>query len=321
MGQRVLVTGGTGYIGSWLSAYLAQKGYEVIVLGRFYPEDKYEAWYSLMSEVLVLDAGDEKFFSAVAERSFDAIIHLISLGDPQSEINPNAVFSINTMPTWQLLEDFSRQGSGRFIYFSTQKVLGLIPPITIDESYIPRPVGKYGLTKLLSEHIVNHYNETTDLLGVNLRLSSAYGSPVFTGSKGWQYVINGLCKTAFEKQEIRLLSDGSPLLDFIHISDVCRATEALLRVENVKNLYYLASGCTLTVLEAAHEVQHEYRKRYGVDIPVIFPNGDISINSNRYKDIARYNISTQRLENIDMQAIVSLQEGIHEIFDYLDNEQ
>lgn len=318
--QKLLITGGTGYLGSRLSLYLAEKGYKVTVLGRFEPEQHYAHWYRQMNEVVLGDICDKDIFSALTKHQFDAIINFISLDHTQSETDARTVFSINTLPSWQLLENFAQRGLKRFIYFSTQKVLGRIPSsvTAIDESYVPHPANKYGLTHLLSEQIVNYYNEITSVFGINIRLSNAYGSPVFNETKCWQYVINELCKMAFEKQEICLLSDGSPLRDFIHIDDICRATEVLLNTENVNPLYYLASGHTITILEAALIIQSVYKDRYGIDIPIKLPNQSVSKNLTQAEPSNHYILSTKGMQELGIQAEVNLQEGIHEVFEYLD---
>ena len=86
----------------------------------------------------------------------------------------------------------------------------------------------YGLTHFLSEDICSYYNVNTETDCINVRLSNSYGSPVFMENNCWWLVINDLCKTAFSKDEIKLLSDGSPQRDFIQSSDICRAIEILI---------------------------------------------------------------------------------------------
>ena len=84
----------------------------------------------------------------------------------------------------------------------------------------------------MSEEIVNYYHLKTKTKCINVRLSNGYGSPVFKENNCWWLVINDLCKTAFTKNQIKLLSDGSPQRDFIHLSDICRAMEMLIETED-----------------------------------------------------------------------------------------
>ena len=77
-----------------------------------------------MEEVINGDIRDETIISKLANKNFDAVIHLISLDQRNSDDNPNFVSSINVIPTWNLLDKFTRHGLVKFIYFSTRKTSG-----------------------------------------------------------------------------------------------------------------------------------------------------------------------------------------------------
>ena len=207
--KKVLVTGACGYLGARLSKYLAENGYSVTAFDSYDPS-KYSRWTSLMEEVMVGDIRDEAAISNLAKKQTDVIIHLISLDHHKSKDNPNFVSSINVMPTWNLLDKFTKNGLGKFIYFSTIHVYGEIPNEIITEQHTPSPQTAYGLTHLLSENICNYFNEKTETNCINIRLSNTYGSPIFKENNCWWLVINDLCRTAFFETKIQLLSDGSP---------------------------------------------------------------------------------------------------------------
>ena len=145
------------------------------------------------------------------------------------------------MPTWNLLEHFTKNGLEKFIYFSTIHVYGNLPKETITEDYQLQPLNTYGLTHLLSENICNYYNDKTETDCINVRLSNSYGSPVFKENNCWWLVINDLCKTAIENSEIRLQSDGSPQRDFIHGDDIAHACEKIL-INNTYGKKLILSG-------------------------------------------------------------------------------
>ena len=151
--KKVLVTGACGYIGSRLSKYLVETGYEVTAFDSFDPF-KYRQWISLMDKVIIGDIRDEGIISDLAEKQFDVVIHLISLDHRKSEGNPNYVSSINVMPTWNLLDKLTKNGLKKFIYFSTIHVYGDLPNKIITEDQPLQPKNTYGLTHLLSEKIV-----------------------------------------------------------------------------------------------------------------------------------------------------------------------
>ena len=288
-------------MGARLSKHLAVKGYNVTVFDSYRPSN-YNEWILLMDEIIIGDISDESAISRLADKNFDIVIHLISLDHYKSENDPNFVSSINVMPTWNLLDSFTKNGLKRFIYFSTIHVYGNLPSGIITEDQIPQPSNAYGLTHLLSENICNYYNEKTETECINVRLSNTYGSPVFKENNCWWLVINDLCKTAVENNEIRLKSDGSPQRDFIHGDDVAKAIDILINYKNNTgdNIFHIASGQILTILELAHRVKSVYTKMYDKEIDIILPDNSISEypDSDNSKDIDRYVISTKRLKNL-----------------------
>jgi len=316
--KKILITGGCGYLGARLCKHLATEGYRITAFDGYNPS-AHTQWVSLMDEVIVGDIRDESTISDLADKNFDVIIHLISLDHHKSENSPNFVSSINIMPTWNLLDQFAKNGLEKFIYFSTIHVYGNLPRETINEDYPLKPLNAYGLTHLLSENICNYYNNKTETECINVRLSNSYGSPVFKENNCWWLVINDLCKTAIEKNEIRLQSDGSPQRDFIHGDDVAGAIELLIKSKknNGDNIFHIASGETLTILEIAHMVKSIYTKIYDKEIKIILPDNTISEYPDSSKDIDRYVISINRIKNLGFKQGLDLELGIKDIFDYL----
>lgn len=318
--KKILITGGCGYLGARISEYLAKQGHQIIVFDKAVPIHS-EHWNSLMHEVVAGDIRDEKIILKLKKQDIDVIIHLISLDHQKSETDPNTVNSINVLPTWNLLESFSKCGLEKFIYFSTFQVYGSVQAKEITEDYVPTPHNNYGLTHLMSENICNYYNKKTDINCINVRLSNSYGSPVFEENNCWWLVINDLCKSAFTGKKITLLSDGSPQRDFIHSSDVCRAVEILVNTDKKNlqnNTYHISSGNTLTILELAHTVKIVYQERYKQDIQVILPDKSVSKNPLKFKETERYIVNNSKLKALGFKPEIDLKNGINEIFDYLE---
>ena len=96
-------------MGARLSKHLAVKGYNVTVFDSYRPSN-YNEWILLMDEIIIGDISDESAISRLADKNFDIVIHLISLDHYKSENDPNFVSSINVMPTWNLLDSFTKNG-------------------------------------------------------------------------------------------------------------------------------------------------------------------------------------------------------------------
>jgi UDP-glucose 4-epimerase len=318
--KKILVTGASGYIGARLCLHLSNI-YQVTAL--CYPELKgHNFWKNKMEEVLTIDLCDEVAISHLSKNKFDIIIHLVSLDHRMSESDPNMVSKVNVMPTWNLLNEFSKNMNlTRFIYFSTFQVYGKVNASIIDEEVTTAPTNSYGLTHLMSENICNYFNISSIIECINVRLTNSYGSPVFKENNCWWLVINDLCKSAFKEKKIQLNSDGSPQRDFIHSFDIFKAIDLLINCNlssSSSNVFNLSSGKTLTILEIAHAIKNVYKEIYKSDIPVLLKDGTISLNEKEFSNVPRYKVDNNKLCLLGFKPEIGLEDGIHESFEFIE---
>lgn len=318
--KKILVTGANGYIGARLCKFLSGKGFHVT--GLCYPLIPIEtAWVEELDECIIGDVRNIELMTSLSDKRFDVIIHLISLDHHQSNADPTYVSSINVVPTWSLLDIFSKKGLGQFIYFSTIQVYGKLKEGVIDETRVPDCINPYGLTHYLSENLCHYFNQNSSTACTVFRLSNSYGSPVFIDNNCWWLVINDLCKSAYINKHIKLLSDGSPQRDFIHGNDLCQAVELLINTEDrniQKGIYHISFGNTHTILELAGKIKNIYINRYGETIPVSTSAKTEVEDFNIFNKTQGYVIDNSRLRNIGFDPIWSLDKGINELFDYME---
>ena len=315
--EKILVTGANGYLGAQLCRNLSQQGYRVS--GLCYPvipSDK--NWQQCFEELFVFDIRDEEKLKEIADKDFGTIIHLVSLDHHQSSDRPDFVASINVMPTWNLLHIFSKKGLKKFIYFSTIHVYGSDLKGVITEEHPTNCTNPYALTHYLGENICRYYAENSDVKCMIARLSNSYGAPVFSDNNCWWLVVNDLCRNAFLNKQILLQSDGSPLRDFIHGSDVCKAVEVLLEKGENKQIYHLNSGTTYAVLELAEIVQRVYRTLYGETIPVSTSTQNSVCDFSVFSSKEKYSIANQKLTQLGFFPACSIEQGVEQLFRYLE---
>ena len=315
--MKILITGVNGYLGSYVTSHLVKQGHEItgLTIDNF---SEGTPWKENVN-IIVGDIRDKTILIKLSEMQFDAIIHLVSLDHRASEGEVEFVNSVNVLPTWNLLDIFTKKGLKKFIYFSTQQVYGRTANVDIDETYPAAPVNTYGLTHLMSENIVNLYNSKTETDAISIRLSNSFGSPIFNDNNCWWLVVNDLCRSAYNDQKIQLLSDGSPVRDFIHVTDVALAIEKLLLTNTKKeSVFNISSGKTLPILKLAHIIKGVYKKRYDKNIEVVLKDGTISAKGDAFDNRPFYTINSSKLRSIGFESKVSLEEGIHLLFDYLE---
>ena len=309
--KKVLVTGGSGYIGSRLCFHLANQGYAVTPLCHLkIPQD--DNWVSKMDSIIVGDVRDEKFLYKLAENKYDVLIHLVSLDHNQSNGKPSDVSSVNITPVWSLLDIFSNQGLKKFIYFSTAQVYGSLLGNEVTELHNLNTQNFYGLTHHIGEVICEYYNRNFKVDCRIVRLSNSYGAPIFKDNNCWWLVVNDLCRMAFLEKKIVLQSDGTPLRDFIHSSDVCNGVQAIIESTEIHSTYNLSSGVTLSILEIAHKINEVFLTRYGIELPISIGE----VNNNRMN--TKFELDNSLIQTIGFEAKWSLEDGINDLFDFLE---
>ena len=310
----ILIAGASGYLGSVISHFFAKKGYEVTALGRFSSEKSRDNQQNKQN-IIIGDITDENLIQSLKIKQFDYALHLISLDNKYSEGDFNYVSKVNVISTWNLLNTLTKSGLKKFIYFSTVQVYGDLENYVTEDSY-RNPKNVYGLTHALSEDISNFFNQKNTQC-INLRLANGYGSPHNQNASCWDLVVNNICKDAFKKKRINLLSDGTPLKDFIHVKDICQAVELILLLKNqnkIESTYNICSGNTISIMSVAKIVQDIYFKRYKKRITIKSKPKD------KYKSEPNpFKISNEKIKNYGFNQLIKLEAGVNEIFDYLEN--
>ena len=319
--QKILITGANGYLGAQLSQHLASQGHQITAL--CFPEAPNDPiWCHAMDEVLVGSVAEDSTIEMLQKRSFDAIIHLVSLDHHQSQsFALEQVLKINVQPSWALLNAFAGKGLKTFLFFSTIHVYGALPPKSIDEFHPLNPVNVYALTHMMSEKVCDYFNRTTSVNCLNVRLSNSFGQPVFPDNNCWWLAVNDLCRTAYFEKNIKLLSDGSPQRDFIHGSDVCQAVEVILEhapKSKERPAYHISSSKTYTLLELAGIVKDVYEELYGMVIPVHTPDNMSVEDFDLYSSIPRYQIDNSALQALGYEPKYDIREGVRQLFQYFE---
>lgn len=319
--MKVLITGANGYLGANLVDFFLQQKAEVYGLVRSLPPDS-ATWQSQFKQLVVGDIRQTDTVDQLTQLEPDYIIHTVSLDHNLSQTaDSGTVLAVNVQPTLELLNLFTAKGLKKFIYFSTQQVYGRLQPVEIAETYPTQPANIYGLTHLMSENICNYFNTTTKTTCINIRLSNSIGKPVFAGNNCWWLVVNDFCRSARQNQSIKILSDGTPQRDFITIQDVCAAVQVLLQTapeQLVFNTFNLGKGKTYTIAEVAQTVARIYHDRYGQELPLITASNE-PFCYQPPANFDRFYYNTQRLNQLGFYCQQSLEDGIQDVFNYLDS--
>jgi UDP-glucose 4-epimerase len=225
MSGRVLITGGFGYVGSALAQRFLADGYVVILLTS-------RAGNSLQGcETVHADVRDvDALRAAVAQARPDIVLHMVAVNETVRDTRLS--FDVTAFGTKNILDACA--DVEKFIYFSTFHVYGCTGKIT--EKTPPVPLHDYGITHLVAELFCRAARKDKHL--VIARMSNAVGAPSHKDVDRWSLLLLDLCKQAHERKELRLLSSGAQLRDFVTLDDVYAATKILFasREDPVFNL-------------------------------------------------------------------------------------
>lgn len=306
-GNKVLVTGGFGNLGSYIVKHLINLNYEVTILTR---REKYKL-ENLKYKVIECDIANLEELKLKLNNDFDFCVHCASFNEFFLDNYPKKALEINTLGTRNLLEVLAKRGLKHFLYFSTIHVYGASGGI-VDENSQINPKNDYAATHLFAEYYVKQFFFTHKIHYTIIRLTNSYGVPLYKGTDKWYLVINDLSKVAFETKQIIIKSNGEAKRDFIYMQDVAVVVDKLLQKAPTNDIYNLSSTKTYKVIELAHIVKEVYEKRYNQTI-------DISINKedkNIYEDIF---VDNKKLKNIiDFDVQEKIEESINKIFDLLE---
>jgi UDP-glucose 4-epimerase len=244
MGNKILVTGGAGYIGSHLVRMLTGAGQSVVVL------DNLSTGFADAvkgAELVVGDTGDKALVSRLLnEHEVETVIHFAAHTIvPESVENPLKYYGNNTCCTRNLLECCSAANVKHFIFSSTAAVYGIPEGPECTEESPLSPINPYGTSKLMSEMMLRDLGKATDMRHVILRYFNVAGSDpdaqIGQSTESATLLIKVAAEVAVGKRERLFVfgtdyptPDGTGVRDYIHVDDLADA--------HVKALEYLRQG-------------------------------------------------------------------------------
>jgi UDP-glucose 4-epimerase len=276
--NKILVTGGAGYIGSHTVKKLGEAGYEIVVYDNLSTGSSESVLYG---ELIKGELNDQEHLSKVFEQhSFDAVIHFAaSISVPESLERPLDYYANNTSNVINLLQCCKKYQVKQFVFSSTAAVYGEVKKSPVEESSPTVPINPYGKSKLMSEEIIRDYAQASGLKYVILRYFNVAGADssgkIGQMGKKAAHLIKVGCDAALGLRPTACIygtdyptPDGTGVRDYIHVEDLATA--------HVDALKYLEQESTSQILNCGYghgysvkEVFSKIREISGVDFPVV----------------------------------------------------
>lgn len=251
--MKILITGGAGYIGSFMAKASLDKGYEVVVADSL--ERGHKESIDKRAEFILGDLKDRKFVDEIfLEHKFDSVVHFAGyISMAESVVNPYIYFDNNINSALNILESMMKNKINNIIFSSTAGVYGNPIHSRITEDHPKIPTNPYGESKLMVEKILDWYHKIHGLNFVSLRYFNASGASI-DGEMGENHlpethIIPNAINAALNNKEFLLYgqdyktSDGSCIRDYIHVLDLVDAhILAISKVEREKGGYFYNVG-------------------------------------------------------------------------------
>lgn len=231
--MKILVTGGAGYIGSFMTKRLLEKGDEVVVVDTL--EKGYKEAVDQKAKLIIGNLLDREFVSLVfKENHFDAVIHFAGyISMNESMKNPYIYFQNNVFSSLNLMEEMIKTKTDKFVFSSSAGVYGNPIKLPIPEDHPKNPENPYGESKLIVEKLMFWYQKTHGLNSVALRYFNASGASP-DGKLGENHnpeshIIPNIIKAILNGESFKLFGvdysakDGTCVRDYIHVIDLVEA--------------------------------------------------------------------------------------------------
>ena len=244
------VTGGAGFVGSYLVKLLVKEGHKITVIDNLH-KGKKENLASVINKIKFqkIDIRDYQSLEKIL-KNIDGVFHQAALTVVQDSFSsPEEYFDVNVHGTENIFR-LAKENKFKVVYASSSSVYGhkLETPITEDAER--NPISPYGKTKLEDEYLVEKYsNLNTEIIG--LRYFNIFGKGQTIEYAG---VITKFLDRINEGKSPIIFGDGSQIRDFIHVSDVAKANLMAMNSKSSNLIANIGTGNAISILELANMI-------------------------------------------------------------------
>jgi UDP-glucose 4-epimerase len=268
--RKVLITGGVGYIGSIISAYLLDNGYAVTVVDDLSTGNK-----EVIDKRAIFHGGsilNESFLIEVLD-GIDTVIHCAAKSLVEESFTSSKVYSqINTDGTRTLLKAMTKTGVKKIIFSSTASVYGQASNNPLFENSQINPINPYGQSKYAAEKLISGFAKKGNA-AITFRYFNVAGSYknkndelFIENHQNETHLIPKIIKNSLQysqASEVEIYGsnfptkDGTCIRDYLHVQDLAHAH--LLAIEKFETgesmIFNLGSGVGYSVLEVINEIE------------------------------------------------------------------
>jgi UDP-glucose 4-epimerase len=252
--MRILVTGGSGFIGRHVVATLKAQDHQVRVVD-LQPHVDPDV------DLVQGDISDPEVIEAAFDGGFDGVVHLAAVTSVLRSIeHPELTFRTNVDGAHRVLEGARAAGVRSLVLASTNAVTGPMEEPAITEQSRLRPMTPYGATKAAGEMLASAYTSVYGVRCTAIRLTNVYGP----GMQAKDSIVARLMRGIRLGTTFEIYGDGTQVRDYVHVTDVVAAAQQALGDEKWAGPVVIGTGTSLSVLDVVDVV----RRTTGTELPV-----------------------------------------------------
>lgn len=308
MSEKVVVTGGAGFIGSHLCHRLVQEGFQVAIIDNLYRgrmsyiEDLLLDGNATLHSIDIRSPLIEEFFQGAKY-----VFHMAAVCINYSVACPDESLDINVRGTFNVFNSAFKAGVKKVIFASSASVYGDPEYLPMDESHPLNPITPYCISKIAGEQMLRMklFNGLPYMI---LRNFNVYGKRQPVDAYYTNVIINFVNRISQGLQPI-IIGDGSQSMDFVNVKDVVDANIKAAFSDVKGEIVNIGSGNSVSVKELANDIL----KIFEADLEPIYKIDQKSIVTRRQADISKAK------DILQFEPKISLIEGLKELSEDIHN--
>jgi UDP-glucose 4-epimerase len=306
-GQRCLVTGGAGTIGSTIVDQLvAADAGEVVILDNFVRGRRENLAGVLDSGKVRVVEGDIRDRRLVTDlmSGIDLVFHQAAIRITQCAEEPRLALEVLVDGTYEVVEAAADAGVRKVVAASSASVYGLAEQFPTTERHHPYANDTlYGAAKTFNEGLLRSFHAMRGLDYVALRYFNVYGPRMDIHGLYTEVLIRWMERIEAGQPPL-ILGDGTQTMDFVFTEDIARANLLAASADVTDEVFNIGSGTETSLKELAHALL----RAMGSDLPLEFgPPRGVNAVTRRLADVSR------AAERLGWKAEVSLDEGLRRL--------
>src|SRR5579859_2722838 len=253
-GQRVLITGGAGLVGSHIADLLVREGNpEIVILDNFVRGRRDNlAWATANGRVKIVE-GDIRDTKTLREvmRGIDVVFHQAAIRITQCAEEPRLALEVLVDGTFNVAEAAVQAKVAKVVAASSASVYGMAEEFPTTERHHPyNNRTLYGAAKVFNEGLLRSFHEMYGLDYIALRYFNVYGPRMDIYGAYTEVLIRWMERIASGKPPL-ILGDGTQTMDFVYIEDIARANILAAKSVVTDEVFNVASGVETSLNELA----------------------------------------------------------------------